>query len=336
MPMLDTPILNTVFDTNAYLGIGQAGLHELVGLEKNAGVFTLASVWPCLELLACAGGADERKAERARSKIAKIWSHSGYMGVEGPRLRMHESGEVSLVRGLFGRTPNEPILECGFVADLIVAAVGKDPAEFHRAYQTELQAVTERVRLEKAQFCAMASDPEHRKALSGIPRETVTESFAVVLIAAGLVTTLAEKYNVRLEEIDVTKAVRSVVLGYPVAMQFVRDLLDDSRSSGGVPGGANTAWDLKIAFHAAPGAAVSRVPTLLVSKDRRLLRAARGVKAEQWVMPLPEYKALLQSPAAVAEHARRLTAWSNPELEAAALRIGWKAKSAPPADTKSP
>ena len=82
-----------------------------------------------------------------------------------------------------------------------------------------------------------------------------------------------------------------------MAMHFLRDLLADALTSNidfSKNRNRNSAWDLKIAFHAAAGAAVQGVPVLLVSNDPRLRRAAGSAGLPHRVVSLEEYRHLLR------------------------------------------
>ena len=96
--------LLVVFDTNVYIRVGEKRIDEMSAAEAQAGVLALASVWPSLELLARCGGADTARAQRAHSALRRIVAHAGYAGPDGFRVRVHEAGEFTLAKGLFGHS----------------------------------------------------------------------------------------------------------------------------------------------------------------------------------------------------------------------------------------
>lgn len=287
------PHFVVVFDTNAYLGLSPSGLDRTIAFELRAGAVAMASVWPCLELLSKCAGPDSGLARRARSTLAKVWKHTGYATPGGARIRMQEAGELTLVRGLFGKTPDEPLLEVGFVGNLVVKAFELEPQAFLEEHHSELMDARVRVELEERAFVA----PPQAQPVS---RATIEGPTAIPILAAGLLQTLAEKYEVDLEGMDVSELVKHLVRSFPVALYFMRDVLADLGNSAVMPGGVNSVWDQKIAFHAGPGASVLGLPTLLVTDDRRLLRAAAGANERTRVLTLPEYQELLESPKVVA------------------------------------
>ena len=94
-----------------------------------------------------------------------------------------------------------------------------------------------------------------------------------------------------------------MVGNFAVALAFMYRLIADSSPSGGLPGGTNSAWDLKIAFHASRGASLSGVPVLLVSDDARLRQAARDAREALRVVAMADYTALLSDAGAIGERA---------------------------------
>jgi hypothetical protein len=296
--------LVTVFDTNVYIGTSRDALHDIVDRESTAGVLGLASAWACLELLACCSSPDLGRRQRGHTALIKLATHVSHVDSNGPRFRLHEAGEFSLLRGLFGRNPNEPLLELGFVGNLAVEAVSMTLDEFRAAYATDLAAVAERVRLEEERFTTMLTAGIARL-IDGAQQAEVTP-LRLALIAAGLVQVLAEQNQVDLNRENSRRAVNLVVQNFPVALAFVHALLADASTAGGAPGRGNSAWDLKLAFHAAGGASLSGVPVVLVSDDGRLLRAAREANDPLRVMPISEYRSLLEDPDRVVQRSAAL------------------------------
>ena len=117
---------------------------------------------------------------------------------------------------------------------------------------------------------------------------------------------LAEQYEVDLNSTNSNRAVNLVLQNFPVALAFVYALIADSSVSTPVPGGANSAWDLKVAFHASRGASLSGIPVLVVSDDKRLLRAAREAGEPMRVARMNEYQSLLTTAGGIEERAGAL------------------------------
>jgi len=299
------PRLVTVFDTNAYLGLNREAVDSVVTKERTAGVVGLASVWPCLELLSRCSSLDPGRLQRGWAALQKVMVHTGYSTPGGLRLRVHEAGEFTLARGLFGRTPDDSLLEIGFVGDLMAAAGTKPLGVFQSEHAGELRAISERVRLEEQHFLAMASKGREVGGATRIKQASPTQ-LDLALIAASMVQALAEKLGVELTPQNSERAVNLALGNFKVALSFMHGLISDQPTTEGVPGGGNSAWDLKIAFHASCGASVLGVPVQVVSDDRRLLRAAREAREGDRIVPLNDYLSLLDTPGGIKERAETL------------------------------
>jgi hypothetical protein len=219
---------------------------------------------------------------------------------------MHEAGEFTLARGLFGLRVDEALLQVGIVGDLVAAAASLTIDEFRRGYSHDADFIAEQVRLEENRFAHTVATALERYGKLPLNPSPPT-SLDLALTAAGLVQALAEQHEVKLEDQDSSLAVRKVVDSYAVALAFMFRLLSDASPRSGVPGQGNSTWDLKVAFHAGRPL-LSGLPTLLVSDDGRLLRAAREAKHPLRVIRVAEYEALLVDPAAVKERADALLA----------------------------
>ncbi len=273
--------------------------------EAQAGVLALASVWPSLELLARCGGADTARAQRAHSALRRIVAHAGYAGPDGFRVRVHEAGEFTLAKGLFGHSLEEPLLQAGFVSDLIVAAATHEPQAFCETHSADLRTIAARVREEEERLERQAATGRRLHPEASLPLGTPS-GIDLAIVAAGLVQALAEEYGIPLDAANSNRAVNLVVQNFPVAMAFMFGLISDSSPKGDLPGGGNSAWDLKIAFHASRGGSIAGIPAILVSDDKRLLRAAREGGDERRVMPLQTYHDILSKPDEVAQLAEEL------------------------------
>lgn len=304
--MSKSPILVAVFDTNAYVGLGRGALETIAVRESTAGVLALASVWPCLELLARCTSERPSIGRRAHAALRKVAIHAGYGPPEDRRLRLHEAGEFSLARRLFGLELQDRLLDIGYVGNLALAAAEMPLSEFLEAHSKDLLEVSERVEREERHFVAMTAAGMASHGRDGA-RQGSPSSIHLALIAAGLVQVLAEQHSIDLERIDVNRAVNLVVQNFAVALAFVYALIGDSPGSGGVPGRGNSHWDLKVAFHACRGASIGGAPVVLVSDDGRLVRAARDASETLRVVRTDEYQSLLDDPNALTERAAALS-----------------------------
>jgi hypothetical protein len=256
MPDTPTVPLVTVFDANVYLGVSPSRLSEISEREASAGVLALASVWTCLEPLAKCMSEDQGEAGRRFAALQKIVRHAGNIDGHGPRLRLHEAGEYSLARGLFGHSPNDPMLELGFVGNLTVAvAAVRSVVEAIEEHRDALQRVSDRVRTEEEGFIGMTAMAAERTGQASF-RDSQPTRRELAIVAAGLVQALAEKYDIPLTP-------------------------------------ANSSPAVELAFHAARGATLSGVPVLLVSGDLRLRRAAHDAGEPGRVATLSEYEGLV-------------------------------------------
>jgi len=302
----DTPVLNVVFDTNTYLGFGSEVLIEIRRHESHQGIRALASVWPCLELLARFAGEDASKSRRAVATLKKAWEHSGYAGPSGPRLRMHEAAEVALARGLFGLTPEEPLLQHGYVADLIAAAVTLEVDKFRQKHREDLEGIASRVAAEERRFIQLAralgsADGSHATGTWEVP-----PAQRVRLVAGGLFIALAEQFGVQLRTRELGPPADHLIKHFPVAMHFADSVFAQITATGVPPGGGNTTWDMKIAFHVGPGARIAGIPTVLVTNEKRFARAAMAAGIPTQVLRSDEYIAMLRTRDAVAEYSNTL------------------------------
>jgi hypothetical protein len=197
------------------------------------------------------------------------------------------------------------MLEAALVGNLAVAAASMPLDVFRREHADELQAVANRVRDEEERLTRMtalglAHHPDYRRS------RTIPTSLDLQLIAAGLVHTLAQQYGVSLNPENSRRCVELVVQNFGVAMAFVYGLVNDASATSGLPGGGNSAWDLKVAFHASKGATVSGTPVLVVSDDARLHRAASEAVEEARLVSMSEYWGLLSSPGLLADRVSAL------------------------------
>ncbi len=211
-----------------------------------------------------------------------------------------------LVRGLFGRQIEDEFLEHGFVAGLIRDAVLAESWTFATARAAELAAVSARVQAGEARFGRSLANL--RSSLSGDDVGGVLEALrsqdGLQVVARTRVLTLAAQLELNVDERLVASASDRVLASFPIAIHFLRDLLVDLLAANNLPGedwNRNSVWDVKIAFHASPGAAVAGVPILLVTNDRRFRRAADAAGHAARVVSLSEYTALLDDPTALAE-----------------------------------
>ena len=216
-----------------------------------------------------------------------------------------------LARGLFQHHPEDRLLEHGFVAGLIREAVVSEPAAFATAKAAELAAVADRVRVEEVRFgraladlrTSVATDAAH-----GV-REALDSPDGLELIAKTRVRTLAAELGLKVSDEHVEWATGQVLTTFPIPVHFLRGLLIDLLACDPIPGedwNRNSVWDLKIGFHASPGAAVGGVPILLVTEDGRLRRAARDAGQPSRVAGLAEYNALLDDRPAFADRVAAL------------------------------
>jgi hypothetical protein len=207
---------------------------------------------------------------------------------------VQEAGEVMLCRGLFLYTPQDPLLEIGFIADLVASVVSRPFDKFLELNRVQLHEIRKRVYLEEEGFKFL---PEGlRKPIKTGAPGSEERHVALALAAAGLVGMLADKYGLDLAKLDSGRAVRRLVANFPVALTFMLDLVCDATVTGQMPGGGNSAWDLKLAFHASLGASFNGVPAIVVSDDSRLLRAAYAAGDPARVLTTEAYRAVLATP----------------------------------------
>lgn len=296
--------LTAVFDSNVYLGLSRARLARIVDCERDCRVLSLASLWPCAELLARCAARDAAGRGKAKAALNKVLVHTGYESAGGTRIRMHEAGEFTLARGLFGLDLDEALQQLGIVGDLVVEASPLTIDEFRRVYSDDLDYIAEQVRLEEQRFAYTVRTALERFGKLPLNPSTPTP-LDLTFVAAGLIQALAEQYGMKLEEQDSSLAVKKVVDSYAVALAFMFRLLADATPQSGPPGRGNSTWDLNVAFHAGRPL-LSGVPTLLVSDDRRLLGAAREANHPLRVVRVVEYEALLSDPVAVKRRAEAL------------------------------
>jgi hypothetical protein len=299
--------LLAVFDNNIYRRLGDGALSQIKSLEGASGIRPVASNWPCLELLARCLDPSEVERSRAIAALGRLWLHAGYDAPDRRRLRMHEAGEFILLRGLFGLTVEDHIVEHDFVAHLVVRATELGLPGLVGAHAEELAAVKARVDEEERTFFGTPLDWARGTATPAELLRLVRTSSTILVVAEGLIKMLAAKYSVSLVQFDVNGSADRLARHFPVAMHFMRDLLVDSFGTESAPGGPNSTWDLKLAFHAGKGASFDGTPVVLVTDDRRLLRAADSALERRRVMPFAEYRELIQQPQLVAERAAGLS-----------------------------
>lgn len=305
------PDLHTVIDTNVYIGLGSDALASLAERERVRGVESLSSVWPCLELLAHCAATTDPAHRRALAALPRVWQHAGYESRDGPRVRMLEDADSMLARGLFGHQLQDRFLEHGFAAGLIRDAVVSEPETFASGKAAELAAVAERVREEEVRFgeaLAQLRASANSDTAEGL-REALRSQEGLELVARTRVQTLAMDLGLAVTDSRASWATRQVLTTFPIAVHFLRDVLVDLLACDTTPAddwNRNSVWDLKIAFHASPGASVAGVPVLLVTGDHRLLRAARGAGQPARVATPAEYSAMLDDRRAFADRVAAL------------------------------
>jgi hypothetical protein len=137
-------------------------------------------------------------------------------------------------------------------------------------------------------------------------RDIVESPDGLRLVARTKVKTLAAGLSISLDESALEAATARLVEAFPIPFHFLRDLLSDllhSQMDLDASRNRNSAWDLKLAFHACPEASVGGVPVLLVSNDPRIRRAAASAGTPYRVATREEYEHLLRD---ITEMSRRL------------------------------
>ena len=181
---------------------------------------------------------------------------------------------------------------------MIVAAATHECQAFCETHSADLRTIAARVREEEERLERQAATGRRLHPEASLPLGTPS-GIDLAIVAAGLVQALAEEYGIPLDAANSNRAVNLVenssCYGLHVRLDF------RLFSKGDLPGGGNSAWDLKIAFHASRGGSIAGIPAILVSDDKRLLRAAREGGDERRVMPLQTYHDILSKPDEVAQ-----------------------------------
>jgi hypothetical protein len=305
-------ILYCVLDTNLYRELKPGQFAALQGLEATNAVTPIASLWPCLELLAhCADRADKEYG-RALAGVRRLWKHAGYESDGLKRLRMPEDGETQLARGLLGQPLEARRKEADEISELVSCVSTGDVSEITSDVTQRLKAVALRVVERENKFASdldvfaqTVRSTESARAVGMSPdevrrdlREFIRGSEGLHLIAKLRVQETAVQVGVNLSAKDLEKHTQTVLKAFPTAMYFLRDLISDlldsqfdmSRSRN-----RNSTWDLSLAFQASRAASIGGVPVLLVSGDKRIARAAAAASDSEFVRTLADYEKLLES-----------------------------------------
>ncbi|HEY4319944.1 MAG TPA: hypothetical protein VGM77_02100 [Gemmatimonadales bacterium] len=253
-----------------YHGISFERLRGLTERESTLGVFALASVWPCCELLTHCGDADDTRNGRARAAVERLLLHAGRDAPDGRHLRMHLDGENTLGLGLFNYQPEHDLREYNQIATVI-----RDLVKQHWHGTTEAQAalLEHIVRMVADKETAFVSDmaavarveATHDNSRQQARAKVVAEldgPDGVFLVAKRKVQETAARLNIALGDNETSGLAAIAAAGYPVAMHFLKRM---TRRAIAFPEinwvhQQNSYWDFHMSFHAGWGATTQRRP----------------------------------------------------------------------------
>jgi len=304
------PILHTVLDTNIYRKLNPEAATALSEAERRQSVVALASYYPVLELGARLAHPDDSDYNTIRSAFSSLWHHTHQYNGYHITVPILNDWDSQLAWGLF----RIKLPDLRHQADAFGYALGRVGTSDGNTVPTELEPIfasmAERVAEREAKFTSdmekvvRALDPgsqgwqPHPKdqlARKELLAHLKDESFTRVL-ARSRVSAAAELATVRVSPKDQERAATEVLKAFPTALMFLQDLLvgmvesgiDFSRSKH-----ANSAWDMALAATASPASSVDRVPTVLVTDDRRFHNAAAKAGHSDFCLRLGRYKELL-------------------------------------------
>lgn len=306
--------LNVVLDTGVYRSIGGRGRPELWAREQEVGVLSLASTWPCREVLARCLDEDLRNRRRALAAVRAIWHHCGIYRSDRNSLRVHDATDLTITSTLFGVVREDLLAETGAVSQVLHDVAHLSGDDYPRHVRDALELIRQDVERQEYRFRRALDTLAELGQKSADLVGYLSSAEGTVSIAETLVSTLGSSAGVAPSSAVVAGMGKRLAGAFPVAVEFMRSVIIRRAQSGARTGHAagNDTWDLKLAFHAGPGASVSGRPTVLVSNDRKGLHAAAAASGvPERVLDLPTWELVLADEGRLSQLVDRLSVGSR-------------------------
>jgi len=304
-----------IFDTNTYIGLGSGGVRDLRRAERTVGVVGVASLWVLVEMMVHLADPDDPAFGRSWSGIRALRAHTEitdsralipFLGSPrdalGVELFRWEDPATKAIAALVGETVLEATAENNPGHPRFRSAC-KHAREFVEGQQShfgrELSDVKDGIRRLAAEKGINVSPG----ALAAANRRFLRED-GINYAAETLARELAGRAGKSITGTALQYPSRRVREVLPVAVHFFRNELERLVAGQGDPSkphNSNSIWDLELACMASPGLdATDRLlqtgsPPLVVTNERRILRAADEAALGELVLDETAYRSWLGS-----------------------------------------
>ena len=306
-----------VFDTNAYrqmawggdVGAGRERARSLVERERSAGTQALGFPPVLLELMAHLADPAGESYDVARAAVVIAAEHCAMPRDDATiGLAIQPSPDSQLCQSLFHATP-ERVSRNDDLVRAMARRVADDPSDAGlEKIRADLQTVSRLT--DEAESVFARSMRQHlmddmttnvRARGHGYTRKELLDSFREYLVTEVSAQVVAEAHVSRaadildrvLEPSELHDMARWLTEKFPVPIEMYRQVVRKIAESNWdlTEGkGANLLWDLQVAFLIGEEHTVSGRPTVVVTGDKEILKAAKACGAESRVLSLNDYR----------------------------------------------
>lgn len=306
------PLVHPIFDTQIYRTLNSETAQVLKDEERAKSVVALASYWPVIELAAHLANPADTAHTVSRRALGVLWRHTHQYDGSRYVVPLLADAEAQLASSLYDRElPNRAneAQAFGYAVGLVGDnASGPLPSELspffalmrehvearELRFEQDMRALAQGFDSAAEGWQPFASNPEKRKAVLSWLRST---DFLHALAKLRAQAT-ADQVGLTVGEDELVAMGKELSEVFPTAFYFYRNLLIGLVESGtdfSLSKHRNSIWDLQLSFTVSPRGTINGVPTILVSNDKHIRRAAKDAGHEHLVMSLDEYRASLQA-----------------------------------------
>jgi hypothetical protein len=283
--------LSVVFDTNEYRGLGDVGIDAMSKAGRARGHVPYVSFYTAIELLSHTADPEDSDYRSARAAIRRLWRHAGHTAWGPAFVPMMHENRVQLCNLLFGAVPqtaNATIVHALY--ELLRHVATAPPDDLLLDIKPRLEAVVGLRQALESIFLDDLVSPLERGGLLRDGRvslqETQRDEF-LAFIASGRGRELLALRWARGAASELGRDLPDDVfmdpygqavlasLGTPLVLfeELVRRICIDRLPPGDAKC-ANWLWDIQQSFQASSVLRLGDRPTLLVTDDGAILRAA--------------------------------------------------------------
>jgi hypothetical protein len=301
--------LNVIFDTNVYRSLSFSDCRTIVAQEDEQGVRPCLTYWPTLELAVHLADPADPAHKIARRSIAVLRYH---LVGEPPEREVGflADPDAELARTYFRVDVASRVDEAKFTSGAVLSIGTDTTTPIPSDLQSLLTSLKGHVETREAEFAAgmlaevrkldpsstawqpFPNKPEWRK--EGLALLASPE--CLLMMARTRLEWTRKKFGIQGGLDQLTPMSVDLLRRYPTSLYFVRNVLIGLVQSGtnlSNPKHANSYWDLHLASSVSPWATYEGRPTILVTNERRIFRAAADAGHGAHVLTYTEYRTLL-------------------------------------------